>query len=315
MIGVNNMAMNLFERTSSNWVRYSEYEWKMAEDGALYLTPTKAAQPGIYDPLAEYRQIVLDAIDIGRMGMAKKPDTEIQTAIRQFAVKYRLFGLMTALHTTPDFMEYEAVYLPKNHFIKAETMPTEKYLELFFPFDKLDVIKHGLESMWNIENDRVMMALAMTMTDKPMAVNMSFQREYAERYDWMKQQFIDWAFIYVNSMLYYEDYDTLNEDTRRLMQQSMAAFGGNAPTYHIALLDKPTIIWDFHSLLLGVQMMFSFMLTDSKNPIRLCRHCTKAFVASRPSAVFCSPQCKNKHNVYKSRAKKNCSDREEQGDD
>ena len=51
------------------------------------------------------------------------------------------------------------------------------------------MIKHGIESMWNIENDRVMMALAMTMTDKPMAVNMSFQREYAERYDWMKQQF------------------------------------------------------------------------------------------------------------------------------
>lgn len=306
---------NLFERTSSQWVRYSEYEWKPAEDGTLYLTPTKAAQPGIYDPLAEYRQIVLDAIDIGRMGMARKPDTEIQTAIRQFAVKYGLFGLMTALPTTPDFMEYEAVYLPKNHFIKAETMSTEKYLELFFPFDKLDVIKHGIESMWNIENDRVVMALAMTMTDKPMAVNMGFQREYAERYDWMKQQFIDWAFTYVNSMLYYEDYDILNEDTRRLMQQSMAAFGGNAPTYHIALLDKPTIIWDFHSLLLGIQMMFSFMLTDSKNPIRLCRHCTKAFVASRPSAVFCSPQCKNKHNVYKSRAKKNRSDREEQGND
>ena len=275
----------------------------------------KSSAAGIYDPLAEYRQIVLDAIDIGRMGMAKKPDTEIQTAIRQFAVKYGLFGLMTALPTTTDFMEYEAVYLPKNHFIKAETMSTEKYLELFFPFDKLDVIKHGIESMWNIENDRVMMALAMTMTDKPMAVNMSFQREYAERYDWMKQQFIDWAFTYVNSMLYYEDYDTLSEDTRRLMQQSMAAFGGNAPTYHIALLDKPTIIWDFHSLLLGVQMMFSFMLTDIKNPIRLCRHCTKAFVASRPSAVFCSPQCKNKHNVYKSRAKKNRSDREEQGND
>ena len=144
---------NLFERTSSQWVRYSEYEWKAAEDGTLYLIPTKAAQPGIYDPLAEYRQIVLDAIDIGRMGMARKQDTEIQTAIRQFAVKYGLFGLMTALPTTPDFMEYEAVYLPKNHFIKAETMSTEKYLELFFPFDKLDVIKHGIESMWKIEND------------------------------------------------------------------------------------------------------------------------------------------------------------------
>ena len=242
--------------------------------------------------------------------MSKKPDAEIQKAIQQFAVKYGLFGLMTALPTTPNFMEYEAVYLPKNHFIKEETMSTENYLALFFPFDKLDVIKRGIESMWNIQNGRVMMALALTMTDKPMAVNMSFQREYAERYDWMKQQFIDWAFTYINSFLYYEDYDTLNDETRQMMQQSMAAFGGIAPTYHIALLDKPTIIWDFHSLLLGVQMMFSFMLTDSENPIKLCKHCTKAFVASRPSAVFCSPQCKNKHNVYKSRAKKNNPDKE-----
>ena len=99
---------NLFERTSSNWVRYSEYEWKAAEDGTLYLTPTKTAQPSIYDPLAEYQKIVLDAINIGRMGMSKKPDAEIQKAIQQFAVKYGLFGLMTALPTTPNFMEYEA---------------------------------------------------------------------------------------------------------------------------------------------------------------------------------------------------------------
>ncbi|MFQ8980934.1 hypothetical protein [Dysosmobacter welbionis] len=302
---------NLFERTSSTWVRYSEYEWKEAEDGILYLTPTKTAQPSIYDPLTEYQQIVLDAINIGRMGMSKKPDEEIQKAIKQFALKYGLFGLMAALPTTPNFMDYEAVYLPKNHFLKAETMATEDYLKLFFPFDKLNVIKRGVESMWNIENDRIMMALAMTMTDKPMAVNMSFQREYAERYDWMKQQFTDWAFTYVTSMLYYEDYDTINQDTKLMMQQSMAAYGGNTPTYHIALLDKPTIVWDFHSMLLGIQMMFSFMLTDTEKPIRLCKHCLQAFVASRPSAVFCSPQCKNKHNVYKSRGKnKNNSDKE-----
>ena len=295
---------NLFERTSSTWVRYSEYEWKKSEDGILYLTPSKTAQPSIYDPLTEYQQIVLDAINIGRMGMSKKPDEEIQKTIQQFAVKYGLFGLMTALPTTPNFMDYKAVYLPKNHFIKEETMATEDYLKLFFPFDKLDVIKRGVESMWNIENDRVMMALAMTMTDKPMAVNMSFQREYAERYDWMKQQFTAWAFNYTTSMIYYEDYDTLNQDTKLMMQQSMAAYGGNTPTYHIALLDKPTIVWDFHSMLLGIQMMFSFMLTDTEKPIRLCKHCLQAFVASRPSAVFCSPQCKNKHNVYKSRGKK-----------
>ena len=117
---------NLFERTSFNWVRYSEYEWRAAEDGTLYLTPTKTAQPGIYDPLAEYQQIVLDAINIGRMESQGKTPQEIQKAIGQFAVKYGLLGLMTALPTTPTFMDYEAVYLSKNHFIKEETMSTDR---------------------------------------------------------------------------------------------------------------------------------------------------------------------------------------------
>ena len=74
----------------------------------MYLTPTKTAQPSIYEPLAEYQKIVLDAINIGRMGMGKKPGAEIQKAIQQFAVKYGL-------------------------------------------------------SMRNIQNDRVVMALALTM--------------------------------------------------------------------------------------------------------------------------------------------------------
>ena len=182
-------------------------------------------------------------------------------------------------------------------------MSTKDYLDLFFPFDKPDVVKKGIESMWNISNDRVMMALAMTMSDSPMAVNMSFQREYAEPYEWMQQQFEDIAFTYLTSMLYYEDYDRMTPESRLLMQQGMAAFGGIAPSYHIELLEKPTIYWDFHSLLLGIQMMFSFMLVDDAKPLRLCKHCQKVFLGSRANSAFCSARCKNQYNVYKTRAK------------
>ena len=84
----------------------------------------------------------------------------------------------------------------------------------------------------------------------------------------------------------------------------MECFGGIAPTYHIALLDKPTIIWEFNSLLLAIQMMFSFMLTDEASTMKLCKHCGKIFIASRPNVQFCTPKCKNQYNVYKSRAKK-----------
>ncbi len=83
----------------------------------------------------------------------------------------------------------------------------------------------------------------------------------------------------------------------------MSAFDGNASTYHIELRDKPTIIWDFHSLLLMIQMMFSTMLTDEKNPLRLCKRRNKVFEAKHPDNLFCSAECKNRFNVYKSRNK------------
>lgn len=59
----------------------------------------------------------------------------------------------------------------------------------------------------------------------------------------VKQQFNDLAFTYMTSVIYYEDYDMITPDHRMLLQQGMEAFGGIAPTYRIALLDKPTIIW------------------------------------------------------------------------
>lgn len=297
---------NFFECTSSNWVQYSEYEWKTTADGTLYLIPSKTAQPSIYDPLAEYQKIVLYAINISSMRSPKFSDKDIQEAIRQFAVNYGLFGLMTALPTTPNFMDYEAVYLPKNHFIKKETISTNDYLNLFFPFEKPDVAKRGVESIWNVQNDRVMAALAMAMSDKPMAVNMSFQREYAERYDWIKQQFTDLAFTYFTAMLYYEDYDNTSPEERLLLRQGMEAFGGIALTYRTALLDNPTIVWGFHSLMLGLQMMFSFMLMDSDNPIRICQNCMKAFMASDSSTKFCCLQCADNYNAHK-----NCDKNEE----
>ena len=123
-----------------------------------------------------------------------------------------------------------------------------------------------------------------------------------DKYEWLLKEFSNWAFTFVSAFLYYQDKDTLDDMQKSLYQQGMAAFGGIAPTYHIELLEKPTIVWDFHSLLLAIQMMFGFMLTDEKSSLKVCKHCGKVFLASRPNTVFCSGQCKNQYNVYKSRA-------------
>ncbi len=295
--------MNLFKKTSSHWVRYDKYEWKKNDKGVLYITPAEKAKPKLYNPLKDSDKMVLDAINTGVICMNKDTDEQSkQDAVMDFVSSYGLLGFMTALSTTPEFITYEAVYLPKNHFIKEESMTTKQYLSYFFPFDELDFVKRGVESSWSV-SEPSMVALVMTMSGRPQAVTMSFQREYAEPYEWLVKNFTDWAFIFLSSFLYYQDMDMLDNMQKDLYRQGMAAFGGIAPTYHIELLEKPTIVWDFHSLLLAIQMMFSFMLTDEKSSLKVCKHCGKVFLASRPNTVFCSGQCKNQYNVYKSRGK------------
>ena len=155
---------NFFEQSRSCWVRYDRYELKTATDGKRYVTPGKDAKPEVYNPLKEAPAIVLDALNVGMLMMGRKPTGEVQAAILEFVTHYGLLGFMTALPTTPSFMEYEAVYLPKNHFIRAETMSTADYLSAFFPFENLDVVKQGVESCWSVSEDRAMMALTPSPT-------------------------------------------------------------------------------------------------------------------------------------------------------
>ena len=225
-------------------MRYDHYELKAAEDGKRYITPGKNAKPDVYNPLKEVPNIVLDALNVGMLMMGRKPEAEVEKAVMEFITRYGLLGLMTALPTTPSFMDYEAVYLPKNHFIKEESMATDKYLSLFYPFDQLDVVKKGIESTWNVSGDRTMIALTMTFMDEPMAKNMSFQREYAEPYDWVAQQFKDWAFTLTTAFFYYNDYAFMGEDERGLHRKAMAAFGGIAPS--IQRLTRPAFA--FHQV-------------------------------------------------------------------
>lgn len=69
---------------------------------------------------------MLDALNVGMLMMGRRPEAEVE----------------------------KAVYLPKNHFIKEESMATDKYLSLFCPFDRLDLVKKGIESTWNVSGDQ-----------------------------------------------------------------------------------------------------------------------------------------------------------------
>jgi len=87
-------------------------------------------------------------------------------------------------------------------------------------------------------------------------------------------------------------YDNNDGTTCDFYMQVMAFFGFIAPTYHITTLDKPAILWDFHSLILGFQSLFSFVLTDNKNCYTVAG-ISKTFMEEHPNAVFYPRRSKN----------------------
>ena len=288
---------NLFENSSSVWVRYSAYDYKTNANGVLYITPSPGSTPVLYDPLENYQSMVVDALNLGRLASKEETSPILQEKILDFVQNYGLLGFMTALPTTADFMEYEQVYLPKNHYIREEVMQTEDYLSLFFPFERPDLEKHGTESRWTIPDDKPMMALAMALADRPMAVNLCCQRQYAERFDWIVQALKDWAFTFLTSFLFYLDRNRMNDLSKELFIKGMAAFGGSAPTYHIELRERPTIVWEFHSLMRQIQMLYSFMLTDENSTLTCCANCGKVFV-SENGEKFCCDICKRDNELH-----------------
>ena len=45
---------DIFQNSSSNWVRYDKYEWRTSADGKCYITPAADAKPSIYNPIKDY---------------------------------------------------------------------------------------------------------------------------------------------------------------------------------------------------------------------------------------------------------------------
>ena len=102
----------LFQNASAQWARYSEYEYRQGKDDALYLMPALGATSAVYNPLADAEALVIDALNIGLLCMSgnadkKQMQAKIKDEIRIFAGKYGLLGSMTALPTTPEFMNYD----------------------------------------------------------------------------------------------------------------------------------------------------------------------------------------------------------------
>ena len=61
--------------------------------------------------------------------------------------------------------------------------------------------------------------------------------------------------------------------------------------------------WVFNSLASALDTILLVKICDKNQPLRMSKHCEKLFIVENVRAEYCSPQCRNQANVYKSREK------------
>ena len=241
--------------------------------------------------------ILVDLLNMGRM-CSETNDERTKFASAYFFVKqYGLLGFMVDIPINTDFMLMDEVTLKEDNFINKNcVMKTKDYFELFFPFATND------EMSYTVTNGKVVFESTFYLQEMLKQTSLSNQLIYSNFYC----EKVDWIVEYAKKMysIFKKIFDTQNNIQEFNIKEDVIKYYFSGVPYKINMYGKtPEISWQPNSLKQAIDLSFGFMLCSEKNPLKICKHCGKVFYAKNPKAEYCSPQCRNQSNVYKSREK------------
>jgi len=135
---------------------------------------------------------------------------------------------------------------------------------------------------------------------KALEYGILFSRNYAEPTDWLYKWFQQF-YTHFAACKAYVSAD--NPAIRNAYEDMISSFGEYGLGFRMKMENKPTLVWDFNSLIMALKTVYGFLVSNEYEPLRICKHCGKVFFATHGRAEFCSGRCRNQFNVYKSRRK------------
>jgi hypothetical protein len=139
-------------------------------------------------------------------------------------------------------------------------------------------------------------------------IDLIFSKFYAEQVNWILE-FAGMLSEHFNQLQIYKRSGGVLTEPVTIMA---GAFKANKLGFTISHLDKTDISWDFDSLKTAIQTMYAFAVIDENVTLTRCEHCEGFFLAASNREKYCSPVCRNRSNVQKSRRRK--SEQEERGE-
>ncbi len=286
------MDLNFHAFEGKNIYKFSKY--KIIEiSKTKYIAPADNAKSStVVDLESSYAESVLiEFMNLGKSAIYKESDLEEK--VIEFVNKYSTLGLINDFPINKYFFLDEKIVLKDYNYIENSDMTTiidrKEYFKLFFPTYTDKQIEKLIKDATKLAEESAMEKYITSDINKLITGSDA----YYEPLD----MFIQYA-VYLYNLL---NYSSLNDEinTTELLKQ----FSAN--NIKMSLTQNGTFSVEFQVNCLKQYLDYYFAKTVSKeiNLLKICKFCNKAFLANNPKAEYDTPQCKNKANVYKSRAK------------
>lgn len=266
-------------------------------NGKKYIVPDSVSKKHdsgapLIDLEEDYSEtILIELLNVGKSAVFKENDLEKQ--IIKFVNKYSTLGLICDFPINRYFFLNEKIILKDYNYVGNSDLTTvidrKEYFKLFFPTCDDKQINELIQKAIKLTEQPAM--------DKYITSDMNRLLIGSNWYCEPLDMFIQYATYLYNLLNYISLNDKFNIDT--LLRQ----FEIN--NVKMKLFQNETLSIEFQITSLKQYIDFYFTKTVAKdiNLLKICKFCNKAFLANNPKAEYDTPQCKNKANVYKSRAK------------
>lgn len=290
------MSLNFSAFEGKNIFKFAKYDIK--EIGKKkYIVPdsiNKKHSSGapLVDIEKDYEEsILIDLLNVGKLAFYNEND--IEKNVLDFVNKYSTLGLINDLPLNKFFFLDDKIVLKDYNYIGNSDLTSvidrKKYFKLFFPTCDDSQIKELVNDAIKLAETPAMEKYILSDVNKLLAGS----NLYCEPLD-MFIQYAKYLYSLLNNI---SNEDNYNID--KLLKQ----FEIN--NIKMSLSRKDTLFVEFQITCLKQYIDYYFAKTVAKdiNLLKICKFCNKAFLAVNPKAEYHTPQCKNKANVYKNRAK------------
>ncbi len=290
------MSLNFSAFEGKNIFKFSKYEIK--EIGKIkYIVPNSinkkhSSGAPLIDIEKDYEEsILIDLLNIGKLAFYNEND--IEKSVLDFVDKYSTLGLINDLPLNKYFFLDDKIVLKDYNYIGKSDLTTvvdrKKYFKLFFHTCDDNQIKELINDTIKLTETPAMEKYILSDINKLLAGS----NLYCEPLD----MFIQYA-KYLYNLL-----NNISNEDNHAIDELLKQFEVN--NIKLSLSRKDTLYVEFQITCLKQYIDYYFAKTVAQdiNLLKICKFCNKAFLAVNPKAEYDTPQCKNKTNVYKSRAK------------